>query len=68
MSVHGQQAPPYYDLGLNRVVWEANSLGYTRWFYLFFYQSQGDFRFQISDDEVNATGLDGVLGHRNSRA
>ena len=60
--------PPYYDLGSNRVVWEANSLGYTRWFYLFFYQSQGDFRFQINDIEVNETGLDGVLGSSSSRA
>lgn len=52
----------------NYMRWEAQSIGYQRMFYLYFYQEQGDFRFSIYDDEVDQTGLDGVLGSSNSRA
>jgi hypothetical protein len=50
------------------IKWQGTSLGYSRSFLLIFYGTSGNYEFEIQDLEVDATGLDDILGNHWSNA
>jgi hypothetical protein len=60
--------PATYELSNSRVRWDASLIGYSRSFFLFFYPSNGDFRFRIFDTELDQTGLTDIIGSHSSYA
>ena len=60
--------PATYELSNSRVRCDASLIGYNRSFFLYFFPSNGAFRFRILDDELDQTGLTDIIGSHSSWA